>query len=413
MFQRQICCVFAWLRLISAACAEGPESLNVGPQLVRQLWSTPVAASESESSSPVRPLVCGNVVIVNEASGIRALQLQTGRPEWPVDDADPGALLSADGTPKPIQLDTGVCIDSHWIGLVAGDVVGTQLDQTRLVCLDLAAEGRLAWQRRARQFWNTDRAEFAGKPVEVGNLLFATLRSSGSTEVRIAAVDVQGTLKWIAEWPDAATTRSDHSQIVLTASPDGSLLFACTSTGRVSAWDVASGRLLWAAPGADEISSPSDGSLALLANESSLLILTGRLLAAILTQTGKTQWKCELPSPAKSLLGVADNRVIVSGTYLTAVDLTTGLRLWEIRPVVSGAQGAGTGLLNGQTIVWPTREELWTVDATTGTVLNRQFLKALTGVRGGTLTTAGQILLISEPDRLTAFAIKFEHQSQN
>jgi hypothetical protein len=63
----------------------------------------------------------------------------------------------------------------------------------------------------------------------------------------------------------------------------------------------------------------------------------------------------------------------------------------------------GRGVLAGNYVYWPLREEILVVDTAQGLLTQKIALRALHGETGGNLIIAGEQLLIARPRYLTAF----------
>jgi hypothetical protein len=104
------------------------------------------------------------------------------------------------------------------------------------------------------------------------------------------------------------------------------------------------------------------------------------------------------------LLGVAAGNLIASGRRLYWLDARTG-RQQAVFPGQDerSLRGFGRGVLAGDVVYWPTREQILVMDQA-GLRPRRQpiDLRAL-GLTGGNLVVADGVLLVAGEDRLAAF----------
>ena len=90
--------------------------------------------------------------------------------------------------------------------------------------------------------------------------------------------------------------------------------------------------------------------------------------------------------------------MIVSGDFLWGLDLDTGRVAWQVEIDDPASHGFGQGLLAEDLVYWPTREEIFIVDQTTGRIHQRVDLLEMHGVSGGNLAMAEGCLIVAGPD---------------
>ena len=106
----------------------------------------------------------------------------------------------------------------------------------------------------------------------------------------------------------------------------------------------------------------------------------------------------------RHLLGVGRDKLIVSGNRLWGLDYRTGRIVWTTGYEDPAGFGYGRGMLVDRTVWWPTRDEIFVVDQTNGTLKRRIKLSGYPRYdSGGNLTMAAGLLLIAQPTRLVAF----------
>jgi outer membrane protein assembly factor BamB len=133
--------------------------------------------------------------------------------------------------------------------------------------------------------------------------------------------------------------------------------------------------------------------------------IDGDRLLAYDGETGILKWDHELNGRVHQLLGVAGSRLIAAGDMLWALDVETGQVLWRDGRADPEAATWGRGLLAGDLVYWPRREEIRLVDIATGEVRRQINLAEQHGlVGGGNLIIAGGRLLVAQSNRLVAFS---------
>jgi hypothetical protein len=116
------------------------------------------------------------------------------------------------------------------------------------------------------------------------------------------------------------------------------------------------------------------------------------------------------------LLGVAQGSLIVSGSQLWWLDAQTGKVVMTFPPSMEVAQAEprGRGLLSGDVVVWPTRNELWVFNQKQSPSTGANTLPAMPRepislapydqqLSGGNLVSAGEYTLLATADKLWAF----------
>ena len=125
---------------------------------------------------------------------------------------------------------------------------------------------------------------------------------------------------------------------------------------------------------------------------------------AIDSQNGLIRWQQRLRGGVRHLLGVGQGRLIVGGNRLWGLDYRTGRIAWTTGYEDPAGYGYGRGMLVQQTVWWPTRDEIFVVNQTNGTLKRRITLSGYPRYEtGGNLTMAAGRLLIAQPTRLVVF----------
>jgi outer membrane protein assembly factor BamB len=213
---------------------------------------------------------------------------------------------------------------------------------------------------------------------------------------------------------------------------DNNRLYLNTNGGVIAAIDSDDGRLLWlvkyprAAARMDQSTEQAphlfrDLVPCLACND--LLICAPAdcdRIFALEGATGQIAWALDpgVAADAMHLLGVADDTLLASGDYLYWIDAASGRLLTQFPTgAISGSRdaapiphGFGRGLMAGNQIWWPTRENILVFDlhpAATSFGFQPRLIRSWSpvdqGTTGGNLVLSGGILLIASADRLSAF----------
>jgi outer membrane protein assembly factor BamB len=381
------------------------------------------------------PVVAGELLLVNNHSQIFAFDWRTGKPAWPsADSARPPGEIYADKSAGSFggRMSRGIGVprftmtvhDDKLFARMGSQVTSRSLESLDgpsgyLLCLDLAAQGRLVW----KQSPDDERWAFEGSPVVDGPDLYVGMRKSDvRPQAHVACFDVEtGRRRWrtmvcAAETPAGGQSEEiTHNLLTL----DQGTLYYNTNLGAVAALSARDGRLRWITvyPRARRASpSGQDKRTAHFYRDLNPCIYDGgRVLVApsdcesifaLDAGSGEMIWESHLPEDAVHLLGVGHGNLLASGDSLWWIDARRGkvVKRWpDTTPL-----GYGRGILMGDQIVWPTRDALFvfdqrvTPDQTTDPIPLGPGREA----SGGNLVTADGLLLIATSDRIFAF-----HQS--
>jgi outer membrane protein assembly factor BamB len=123
---------------------------------------------------------------------------------------------------------------------------------------------------------------------------------------------------------------------------------------------------------------------------------------AIDGDSGVLKWSRALTGRSHQLLGATAGRLVVAGDSLWGLDLESGRVQWREGRNDPEASTCGRGVLAGDFVYWPRREEIRLVEIATGRVRRQISLGERYGIiGGGNLTIADGLLLIASADRLT------------
>jgi outer membrane protein assembly factor BamB len=127
-------------------------------------------------------------------------------------------------------------------------------------------------------------------------------------------------------------------------------------------------------------------------------------LFALDAVTGQTIWANNLAEDAIHLLGVGEGRLIVSGDRVCWFDANSGklLARWPEGPD-AGIHGYGRGVLAGDAVLWPTREQkIFVFDVRSAQQVREAIDLRPLDVRAGHLLVGRERLLIAGAEEIVA-----------
>ena len=372
------------------------------------------------------PLLAGRRVLVNTDRQVLALRCATGEPAWGKTAAIFQSELAGVASRPMIPTDTlgsprftmtvfrerlfariGSTVTGPPQGEAASDRTGC------LVCLDLAAEGRLIWKIAPEEGW-----AFEGGPLADDRGVYVAMRRHDiRPQAFVACFDADtGRLRWRrfvcgAETP-ARGILPDQTNNLLTLSSD--TLYYNTNLGAVAALQTDDGRILWISLYPRALR----GDLAKLAPHwrrdlNPCVLDRGTLLVAPADSprifafdaaTGQLLWQTggEVEDAA-GLLGTAGDWLIAGGSRLYWISLKEEDRgrVKHVWPDGPERPGYGRGIMAGHDVLWSSRDKLYIFDQQTARLRRVVDLTAL-GVSGGNLLVAQGKLLIATENELIA-----------
>lgn len=398
------------------------KSLRVAKPATRRV------AEDAAHPLSYHPLVVGNLVLVNNQVEILAVDLRTGKPVWGLrgpaiyedqfDEAVRALYHPADNLGVPrftmtahegklyARLGTAVTARPNEVALGGGS--------SYLVCLDLAAQGRLAWRVAPEQKgW-----AFEGSPlVDSGSIYVAMRRSDIQPQVHVACYDAEtGRLRWrqfvCAGDTPARGLFSETTSNLLTLHRD--TLYVNTNLGAVAALSALDGRIQWISlyprTRQGDLVHPEPHTCRDLNpcvyDRGQLLVAPAdsRRILAIDAATGQILWQTGAEvEDAVHLLGVADDWLIASGHRLYWISLKEQDqgKVKHVWPDSHQRLGYGRGILAGGCVWWPTRDRIYLFDQFTAQP-KRVILLEPRGASGGNLLVAPERLLIATHKELIA-----------
>jgi len=381
------------------------------------------------------PVAWNNLVFYCDETAVFACELgpeKGGKPAWGADpaiyklppelDQHAPAPRSRAGLPRyTLSIDRGrLFARLGALAAPAGRNRGVRPVTSVLVCLDLARQGDLAWLIKAEEL-DADGGKwiFDGAPLAAGGHVYVALRRNDpQLQLNVACFDAAtAKLLWnrkICGGVEAIAGDVDEVRHqLLTLAEDR--LFYCTNLGAIASLDARDGALRWVTtyPRAEaetiavfnrrQLHGPNpcvfhDGLVFAAPTD-------GDRVLAYDAETGILRWEQELNGRVQQLLGVAGSHLIAAGDLLWALDVETGRVQWRDGRADPEAATWGRGLIAGDLVYWPRREEIRLVDVATGAVRRQIDLAEHHGlIGGGNLTVAGGKLLVAQSDRLIAFS---------
>ena len=221
------------------------------------------------------------------------------------------------------------------------------------------------WPQTLKQVWKLEVGEGYATPVVVGNRIYLFTRKEGGDEVMRALDAATGRVLWDTAYPAAFTMNGSAARHgpgpKSTPVFSNGKLYAIGMTGQVTAFDAASGRILWQKPGnPDHLPLYTSHSFSPLIVDGVVVFHPGGhdrgALTAYDVNTGDVKWSWEGDGPGYGsplLVELAGTRQIVTQTQskLVGVDAATGALLWEQPFASSNSTNSLTPVRYGQSFI--------------------------------------------------------------
>ncbi len=403
------------------------------------------------------PIVLGDQVLVADGSRVIAYNLgdrpaeaettlaASVEPAWkhdPDDAQNPRAARFQAGAPRYTLTALGRRVFARMGGLSPPYFPGMGgppgHGETSIIALDWNAQGKLLWERKASTLVLPNRQaeravgrtiSFEGTPVaDPSRVYVAVVDRREQTATYVACLDAEtGSSRWIRY---VGTASTDGDQMAGAGFPmpmnppsgdsghrllslDGPTLYYQTNLGAVVAIDAVTGSIRWAASyprsesgraqGGDRDLNPAvvDGGRVFVAPSDCDSIL------AFGADGGRLLWKSEPISDdvkLTHLLGVARGRLVATGDRVLLFDVATG-KLAHVWPDSGKSlEGYGRGLLAGDFIYWPTKDEIQVLDQRTSLRAEPPIkLHETYHTRGGNLVAGDGYLIVAQDDGMVVF----------
>lgn len=371
------------------------------------------------------PLLVDHRLFISTDRQVLAMQRDTGEPAWGRTAAIYDSETTSSAAPQSFPTEsigsprfTATVFRNRLFARVGSTITdpphGSAPDRTGcLICLDLAAEGRLLWKIAPEEGW-----AFEGAPiVDEHGVYVAMRRQDVRPQAFVARFDADtGQFRWRrficgAETPARGILpEQTHSLLTL----DSGTLYYNTNLGAVASLRTDDGRVLWIslypralrgdvaklAPHWRRDLNPcllDRGTLLVAPEDSPRIFALDAATGQILWQTGSEV------EDVTGLLGVTDDWLIAGGSRLYWISLNEEDRgrVKHVWPDGPQRPGYGRGLIASQTVLWTTRDKLYIFDRQTAQPRRIIDLTSL-GASGGNLLVANGRLLIATSRELIA-----------
>ncbi len=400
------------------------------------------------------PIVLGDQVIVCDGSRVLAFNLNdrpAGRegspalslePAWKHDPENtvPQANRGNSGIPRysltavghRIYARMGAPTPSGYMGMNRSGTLGSSY----IIALDWSAQGKFLWQQKSSDLVLPNRPadrnrsiNFEGTPVaDNQNVYVAVTDRREQTATYVACFDAEtGNRRWI-RYLGAASSEIDNFMAMgigfgapvagdyghRLLSLDGPFLYYQTNLGAVISLEAETGAVRWVAnyprqdsarggQGSDRDLNPAivhEGRVIVAPSDASSIF-------AFDADSGRMVWKTDpIADEVKlsHLLGVAKGRLVATGDRVLLFDVGDGKLVSTWPDSGKALEGYGRGLLAGNRIYWPTRNEIQVLDQRTGLRADPP-IKLMEAYRtsGGNLVAADGYLIVAQSDALVVF----------
>ncbi|MBX9789868.1 MAG: PQQ-like beta-propeller repeat protein [Pirellulales bacterium] len=379
------------------------------------------------------PVVVGNLMFLNTRDEVRAYDVRTGRPAW--GQTSPTVFRDSDEGLSPRAPQRGgfgvprytLTVAGQYLLARMGSPVTSSVNQGGLgdkpgylVCLDLAAQGRLHWKIAPER---DEKWSFEGTPVADDECVYVAQRRGGEARPHalVAAYELaSGRRRWVREIAGADTLapgQVDETTSNLLTLHEGVLYFN-SNLGAIAAIAAADGQVRWIhvyrQPQTGDLNQPlahfhrdltpciyQQGRVFVAPSD------TERILA-LDAATGELQWETRYAPDALHLLGVGGGHLLASGDRIYWINVESGklVRYWPDGPE---PKGYGRGVLADDVVYWPTRDGVYVFSQQTAELLRKIDLRQRDEHgTGGNLLVTHERLLVAAADRLLAFG-QFSH----
>jgi outer membrane protein assembly factor BamB/tetratricopeptide (TPR) repeat protein len=306
-----------------------------------------------------------------------------------------------------------------------------------IVALDWSSPRKALWQQKASDLVLPNRpadrgnrsVNFEGSPVANSHSVYVAVTDRREqTATYIACFDADtGARRWV-RYLGAASSEIDNFMAMGMAfgppiagdyghrllSLDGPFLYYQTNLGAVIALEAESGSVRWVAtyPRQDSgrMGQGSDRDLNPAVVHDGLVIVAPTDAGAIFafeSDSGHLLWKTDPISEEvklSHLLGVAKGRLVATGDRVLLFDVRNGKLVSTWPDSGKSPEGYGRGLLAGNRIYWPTRNEIQVLDQRSGLLAERPIrLMEVYRTTGGNLVAGDGYLIVAQSDALVVF----------
>jgi outer membrane protein assembly factor BamB len=306
-----------------------------------------------------------------------------------------------------------------------------------IVALDWGSPRKVLWQQKASDLVLPNRpadrgnrsVNFEGSPVANSHSVYVAVTDRREqTATYIACFDAEtGARRWVRYLGAASSEIDNFIAMGMAFGPpvagdyghrllslDGPFLYYQTNLGAVIALEAESGSVRWVAtyPRQDSgrMGQGSDRDLNPAVVHDGLAIVAPTDAGAIFAfaaDSGHLVWKTDPISEEvklSHLLGVAKGRLVATGDRVLLFDVQNGKLVSTWPDSGKSPEGYGRGLLAGNRIYWPTRNEIQVLDQRSGLRAEPPIkLMEVYRTTGGNLVAGDGYLIVAQSDALVVF----------
>lgn len=377
-------------------------------------------AEDSKTLLSYHPVVADGRVFFADGGEVRAYELATGLPAWGGDPVifrpgnvqleRPFTQAATIGAPRFTLTVHGRRLFARMGRATTGALIdgSSRTQENNIVCLDLAAEGKLLWSKTPP---GEDRWSFEGTPLADDDFVYVALRKGGvRPQAHVECRDAEtGEVVWrrmicSAETP-AQGQVDEITNNLLTL--NGDAIYYNTNLGAVAALSKADGEIRWIttyprASGQDlnRRSAHFFRDLTPCVYDRGTLYVApadSRHILALDAAAGLLRWETTLADDVVHLLGTAGDHLLASGDKLWWIQAHSG-RIAHVWPDES-PKGYGRGAIVGDVVLRPTRTTIEVFGAADG-LPRREIELSTRDASGGHLIAVDDSLLIAGGEEL-------------
>jgi outer membrane protein assembly factor BamB len=440
---------------------EKVQTNRLPPAFTARMLGGAGAVSAPERLLAFHPIILGDQVIVTDGarvlafnlndrpSGAEGSSIRSVEPAWKHERDGGGVGPQVMRPPSGIPRYTLTAVSNRIYARLGGmsTTIYTRMDvyssrgANSIVALDWSTQGKLLWEQKSTSIVLPNRpndknsvrsVSFEGTPVaDARNVYVALTDRSTQIATYVACYEAEtGAPRWIRYLGSASadannfpgfgmqfqfggTTAGDYNHRLL--SLDGSTLFYQTNLGAVVALEAETGTTLWVGAyprqevnhqigGASERDlNPAvvdDGRVFVAPSDSSSIFAFDAASGRLCWATPPISDEIKLAH----LLGVAKGRLVATGDRVLLYDVKTGKLLSAWPDSGKSLEGYGRGLLAGDLIYWPTKNEIQVLDQRTGLLAQPPIrLQETYHTKGGNLAAGDGYLIVAQADGLVVF----------
>ena len=220
-----------------------------------------------------------------------------------------------------------------------------------------------AWPKALTQRWKAEVGTGYATPLVAGNRVYMFSRL-GDNETMTALDADSGKILWQQGYPavftmQSATVRHGPGPKSTPVLANGRI-YSIGMTGIVTAWDAASGKMLWRKPGSTLVPTFTTHSFSPVIDGNNVIFHVGGhnkgALTAFDAATGAERWSWTgdgpgYGSPMIATIGGTRQVITITQEKVVGVDASNGILLWEIPFAVASTTNSLTPIVYGQTVI--------------------------------------------------------------